>query len=194
MGRDLFSTLYVQLFIIFQSTLPVWGGTDPETGEINNLDISIHPPRVGRDAPPKIIIIAANTFQSTLPVWGGTGRLGVEVGGGQNFNPPSPCWEGHVTAQARNQRRGISIHPPRVGRDCYRGCCRQGRYISIHPPRVGRDYRPGAARSFMQHFNPPSPCGEGPAILVPMQRGEVISIHPPRVGRDIGRSPYWVRC
>ena len=56
--------------------------------------VSIHPPRVGRDA-----LHSSFGFSS----WG--------------FNPPSPCGEGPgetvaVTAQAR-----VSIHPPRVGRD-----------------------------------------------------------------------------
>ena len=55
----------------FQSTLPVWGGTLPVFVQ-HRLDIiSIHPPRVGRD--------------------GGIARLPPHP---QNFNPPSPCGEG----------------------------------------------------------------------------------------------------
>ena len=35
----------------FQSTLPVWGGTDTVPAWATLDDISIHPPRVGRDFP-----------------------------------------------------------------------------------------------------------------------------------------------
>ena len=82
------------------------------------LLISIHPPRKGRDrtAPKSFPPLeefqstlparggtasknpqkpAEPTFQSTLPVWGGTvtaldGEFGIT-----DFNPPSPCGEGH---------------------------------------------------------------------------------------------------
>ena len=36
-----------------------------------------------------------------------------------------------------------------------------------------------------QNFNPPSPCGEGPAHFLVGAIGKDISIHPPRVGRDV---------
>ena len=38
--------------------------------------ISIHPPRVGRDGMKLLVEAKMSVFQSTLPVWGGTwGRL-----------------------------------------------------------------------------------------------------------------------
>ena len=79
--------------------------------------------------------------------------------------------------------------------------------ISIHPPREGRDggFRQGPP--VHGDFNPPSPCGEGQAVLIsirpewvfqstlPARGGTysrewatrlcLISIHPPRGGRDI---------
>ena len=62
------------VFAVFQSTLPVWGGTEqaqePETGK----QISIHPPRVGRDPRLPLSMAGTMTFQSTLPVWGGTAK------------------------------------------------------------------------------------------------------------------------
>ena len=58
--------------------------------------------------------------------------------------------------------RGISIHPPRVGRDrLFLAIMQYANGISIHPPRVGRD-----------------------AGVESDRRGLEISIHPPRVGRD----------
>ena len=131
---------------------------------IHSADISIHPPRVGRDSG-----------------WGsGSG------GWGTDFNPPSPCGEGHFSVLKILDSRNISIHPPRVGRDdCknYNQGQRNGfqstlpvwggtgdryparglRVISIHPPRVGRDLE-----------------------WVRRHDGIPISIHPPRVGRDAG--------
>ena len=76
-------------------------------------------------------------FQSTLPVWGGTGRGRGHVMGELCFNPPSPCGEGLKDADVQTDSMGVSIHPPRVGRDF-------GRVLPL----------PG-----VQCFNPPSPCG-----------------------------------
>ncbi len=62
-----------RLAIMFQSTRPVWGATNAERRDDNAITVSIHAPRVGRDAlgdtfarPP--------SFQSTRPVWGATLR------------------------------------------------------------------------------------------------------------------------
>ena len=131
-----------------------------------SIDISIHPPRVGRDV---------------------------------DQHPPA-------------YPQGISIHPPRVGRDWLRRVLYPcGHPISIHPPRVGRDFyemiytcisqifqstlpvwggtMAGYRAVFIcKHFNPPSPCGEGPGRGPETARPGQISIHPPRVGRDLMRS------
>ena len=42
--------------------------------------------------------------------------------------------------------------------------------ISIHPPRVGRDVLDSVDFTHFLDFNPPSPCGEGPAYccIVPL--------------------------
>ena len=109
----------------FQSTLPVWGATQPLRRRRELLQISIHAPRVGSDmvlhilgyikeisihAPRVGSDIAKNggqhslhTFQSTLPVWGATPRLN---------------WLLSV--------QEISIHAPRVGSDLrwLSGCSR----------------------------------------------------------------------
>ena len=147
----------------FQSTLPVWGGTVAGFGGDYLLDISIHPPRVGRDIrgmrnpmnswisihPPRVgrdccgwaSSRKPTVFQSTLPVWGGT----------------FPAMVGYAACY-------ISIHPPRVGRDMPREALETVSNISIHPPRVGRDIWVNQYLTFPQNFNPPSPCGEGQRI------------------------------
>ena len=80
------------------------------------IEISIHPPRAGRDQLPR-----------DLP----ESRV--------DFNPPSPCGEGHVPRKERHQLDKISIHPPRAGRDGVEHPHGQRLQISIHPPRAGRD-------------------------------------------------------
>ena len=59
-------------------------------------------------------------------------------------------------------------------------------HISIHPPRVGRDGDFFVRLIRGGHFNPPSPCGEGPSAALFTSPPRPISIHPPRVGRDAG--------
>ena len=102
---------------IFQSTIPVWGGTVASfLNSTEIVGISIHPPRVGRD----------------------------HKNDGEQDN------------------QDISIHPPRVGRDggdlmLFDAVAQ----ISIHPPREGRDTARVEEDGDANYFKPPSPCGEG---------------------------------
>ena len=57
----------------FQSTLPVWGATNPAR-----------------------IYTAYDTFQSTLPVWGATATPLMDFCAASDFNPRSPCGERHL--------------------------------------------------------------------------------------------------
>ena len=149
--------------IRFQSTLPVWGGTAVRARDDGDRAlISIHPPRVGRDA------------------WGA-----VQVPEPVNFNPPSPCGEGLLPGPCVDCHAEISIHPPRVGRDfCTSWIASIIVAFQSTLPVWGGTRGKWIVVQLIQHFNPPSPCGEGPG-----ERGlgllyQVISIHPPRVGRD----------
>ena len=124
----------------FQSTLPVWGGTGIQKWYVSYRGVSIHPPRVGRDRLLLYTVRRCIMFQSTLPVWGGMnwysdsyvdaqmfqstlpvwgGITAPALCGGQSFsfNPPSPCGEGCLQRRAPGGGAGVSIHPPRVGRD-----------------------------------------------------------------------------
>ena len=148
---------------LFQSTLPVWGGTTPGCTLTLAMSISIHPPRVGRDQWVCVNVPPYTVFQSTLPVWGGTRSV-----------------------RTTNAVRVISIHPPRVGRDFFTISSSLDKYlISIHPPRVGRDRGNSDQGGRPAYFNPPSPCGEGLLAVLLVVHAEDISIHPPRVGRDL---------
>ena len=128
----------IQAVKVFQSTLPVWGGTHRGRSRLVPHRISIHPPRVGRDSPLSPLAPSVTRFQSTLPVWGGT-VIWQKMGAGPR----------------------ISIHPPRVGRDLASPAIKLIGVISIHPPRVGRDNELVFLLFFLDNFNPPSPCGEG---------------------------------
>ena len=79
-------------------------------------------------------------FQSTRPVRGGTGYKTL-------VDPET----------------GISIHPPRAGRDGGNTCpSALAASISIHPPRAGRDPPTGGRVEISAcDFNPPAPCGAG---------------------------------
>ena len=147
----------------FQSTRPVRGGTKAAAPCRPRCQISIHPPRAGRDTDLATAVAYSVLFQSTRPVRGGTSGLLFAVavhfdfnppapcGAGRSrrsslrllcyFNPPAPCGAGPDLATDEESGDEISIHPPRAGRDhpAYAAVCLAR--ISIHPPRAGRDFR-----------------------------------------------------
>ena len=158
-GTHCFSSFFVGSR--FQSTLPVWGGTFLLHSKAVHVGVSIHPPRVGRDAvvlcdvlqdlivsihPPRVgrdprvgaIPAPGTMFQSTLPVWGGTHPRGYHPRGHRGFNPPSPCGEGQEPLNVR--MISSCFNPPSP--------CGEGRLLVMW----------GRGR---MGFNPPSPCGEG---------------------------------
>ena len=149
-GRDAVLAGHGLQNFLFQSTLPVWGGTC----------------KAGTP------MAADGKFQSTLPVWGGT-RPDAACSCKQfQFQSTLPVWGGTGLFVALALVFVISIHPPRVGRDrCFWQLQLRRGVISIHPPRVGRD-RASKSRLLwaLAHFNPPSPCGEGripfPCVVV----------------------------
>ena len=101
----------------FQSTRPVWGATIFVKLSIHFSKISIHAPRVGRDA-----ALAKNNPHA----W--------------NFNPRAPCGARLCVLHDLPAADVISIHAPRVGRDTVDAAPIVWCKISIHAPRVGRDF------------------------------------------------------
>ena len=123
-----------------------------------HADVSIHAPRVGRDA-----VRVSRCGRTT------------------SFNPRAPCGARHVRRCAVPRPVIVSIHAPRVGRDkarmevntqilCFNPrapcgarrssrvrACKRG--VSIHAPRVGRDTEHSRSRSSARCFNPRAPCG-----------------------------------
>ena len=139
----------------------MWGATIFRLKNHDHVRISIHAPRVGRDALDKISADYTREFQSTRPVWGAT-REKTRDFQAKMISIHAPRVGRDRRRQRERKEAIISIHAPRVGRDVALIDCRMGRGgISIHAPRVGRDRRAGG----------PVPVPE-------------ISIHAPRVGRD----------
>ena len=130
---------------------------------VQQLSISIHAPRAGRDA----------TSWLLTP-------------GTRDFNPRAPCGARRCGLRIKPRGKGISIHAPRAGRDSYR---RKGGAHNVYfNPRAPC----GARRSHSEpseiadHFNPRAPCGARPDPEQAAGSPERISIHAPRAGRDQG--------
>ena len=158
-GRDRLVNAPIVSPSLFQSTLPAWGETQrpqpPGTPSLDFNPLSPHGerPRSGRmsheplqfqstlpawgETPSKSPVNAANEFQSTLPAWGETGN-GDRYHHAQGFQSTLPAWGETV----------VAVH----------GVCH--RIISIHSPRMGRDCNSGSIPTSRRDFNPLSPHGE----------------------------------
>ena len=140
MGRDQSDDGRAEREKIFQSTRPAWGatrsarepcrapidfnpraphGARPGTaGELYlGKLISIHAPRMGRDAQRLTTEADAMKFQSTRPAWGATNPAGDDGARGGHFNPRAPHGARLTVNVPVGVRKGISIHAPRMGRD-----------------------------------------------------------------------------
>ena len=95
MGRDAVLAGHGLQNLLFQSTLPVWGGTTST-----------------------VFLPWAWGFQSTLPVWGGTTCRNPSVLM-PLFQSTLPVWGGTLCRFRGYDAKRISIHPPRVGRDVF---------------------------------------------------------------------------
>ena len=97
-------------------------------------------------------------FQSTRPVWGAT-RCGLLRAAAEQVSIHAPrvgrdCPKCHVS-----QTGNVSIHAPRVGRDLFQLGSVVLVLVSIHAPRVGRDRRCLQSIRTATSFNPRAPCG-----------------------------------
>ena len=129
--------------------------------------ISIHPPHAGRDVTQGLLDVITAIFQSTLPMRGGT-----------------PSMAGRIKAS------GFQSTLPMRGGTPIAHWLQAIQVISIHPPHAGRDFKLQLGHQSVINFNPPSPCGEGPAGIIKRADAEEISIHPPHAGRDTDIGDY----
>ena len=84
----------------------------------------------------------------------------------------------------------ISIHAPRAGSDLLipKDDKATVKFQSTLPVR-GATIKIAVSQKKRRNFNPRSPCGERPDLLVREERGSLISIHAPRAGSDRWRLP-----
>ena len=123
------------------------GGTAYENQNTLTNAISIHPPRAGRDSM-RALTSASRAY----------------------FNPPAPCGAGRNTTYNNIPEIVFqSTRPVRGGTPPALFLCLV-QQISIHPPRAGRDVNASPLSPFSPYFNPPAPCGAGPALAIGLIR------------------------
>ena len=145
---------------LFQSTLPMRGGTVLLPAGLQESPISIHPPRGRRDPLLAALPVPLLHFNPPSP-WGeGPFPEPSTAGRWSDFNPPSPCGEGPVWRTPG--RPPPYFNPPSPWGE---GLCpwktgRSSADFNPHSPQgEGRPERAGSPLN--RYFNPPSPCGEG---------------------------------
>ena len=166
MGRDQGHAAAITTYRRFQSTRPVWGATRLLTHSFKR----------------------GSLFQSTRPVWGATMRTGYQVGVRRYFNPRAPCGARRSGGSGVPLLPIISIHAPRVGRDCaIFAVTGSSGVISIHAPRVGRDVFTRHSATACRLFQSTRPVWGATETSRFSAFASAISIHAPRVGRDTSR-------
>ena len=137
MGRDQ-SPRPARPIMRFQFTRPAWGAT-PSTARVIDafcvsihaprmgrdasrfqicrlLAVSIHAPRMGRDRPRRPPGARRNAFQFTRPAWGAT-IYGDKVLQFCKFQFTRPAWGATTFFHQTSYLSRVSIHAPRMGRD-----------------------------------------------------------------------------
>ena len=127
------------VFLVFQSTRPVWGATPADYPAGWEVVISIHAPRMGRDDmtfdewqewkrisihAPRMgrdwwtkAVLCFRPISIHAPRMGrDTNANTVTVAAGQ-FQSTRPVWGATVTTVEEAKAKIISIHAPRMGRD-----------------------------------------------------------------------------
>ena len=112
--------------------------------------------------------VTAPAFQSTRPVWGATAFSLVWYRGYLISIHAPRVGRDCIVVGTKYHRIKISIHAPRVGRDVKDVDMELKHLISIHAPRVGRDTMTRTMSPLPSNFNPRAPCGArqpGPACV-----------------------------
>ena len=123
-------------------------------------DISIHPPRAGRDD-----LHHHADLRALISI-----------------HPPRAGRD--FSSHAAISSASISIHPPRAGRDSRLAAISAGVKYFNPPAPCGAGLLMRGVLSAVSNFNPPAPCGAGPRDSLNRQVRVGISIHPPHAGRD----------
>ena len=130
------ATIQCDSYTAFQSTRPAWGATIGDWESYNYYMISIHTPRVGRDA-----------------------AAGAEKQSSLNFNPHAPRGARLFDPPHLMHAGPFQSTRPAWGATDTEAITRRMALISIHTPRVGRDRLGRLAEKPQAHFNPHAPRG-----------------------------------
>ena len=176
-------SVFTSVLYKFQSTRPVWGATGFFRRRRLEGIVSIHAPRVGRDA-------HGREWPCAL----------------SSFNPRAPCGARLTGGTRTSTAPTVSIHAPRVGRD-YHDVSQRGVYSTFQstrpvwgatkkdPARAARmmfqSTRPvwGATREenkelWAEMFQSTRPVWGATCKSAFVNQWGAVSIHAPRVGRD----------
>lgn len=166
--------------ITFQPTPPLWRATlSIPIGKLNEIQISIHAPRVEATADDKMIVDAALRFQPTLPVWGRQPSVSRLIRTISNFNPRPRLGR---RQQGSHMGRAQNFNPrPRVGATTTPYQHAQAQTYFNPRPRLGGDYIP-ADRLGDQTFQPTPLCGGATGLCADSRLPLPISIHAPAWG------------
>ena len=96
----------------FQSTHPVWGGTEDYTSADGTTSISIHPPRMGWDCSTRDRKVSVKLISIHPPRMGWDHVTVMDLQPSTHFNPPTPYGVGPKTdTNTPQQKRFQSTHP-----------------------------------------------------------------------------------
>ncbi len=158
-GERLVALYMMPKRLIFQSTLPAWGETFEPYTRKRKTKISIHSPRMGRDAV-AVVIAAAIVISIHSPRMGRDCTNTPKCPCIRYFNPLSPHGERHILDKYEATKSIFQSTLPAWGETTTRSTMPDSPKISIHSPRMGRDLSSRPARGICCNFNPLSPHGE----------------------------------
>ena len=147
--------------------------------------ISIHAPRVGSDCCFRLFWQFDDYFNPRSPCGerrcAGKRTLILT----RDFNPRSPCGERHVCKSLVTSQRVFQSTLPVWGATFGNSQIKKAtRIFQSTLPVWGATGIEYSTASSKPDFNPRSPCGERPGIVVACLVAVLISIHAPRVGSD----------
>ena len=145
--------------------------------------ISIHSPRMGRDAFTRSQNLAYSDFNPLSP-HGERQVPGRRCSKGTYFNPLSPHGERHNSLTVAFALAPFQSTLPAWGETIYAGNIASAACISIHSPRMGRDPMDALGKPVGGGISIHSPRMGRDFPLVDAAVFAHISIHSPRMGRD----------
>ena len=167
----------------FQSTHPLRGATKIIMPIDGQLVISIHAPLAGCDQRgEQIVIIYIISIHAPLAGCDFRSRRGWWSR--RRFQSTHPLRGATSFRHSRSVFLVISIHAPLAGCDEIRKRGSPDISISIHAPLAGCDQLRRRARRRHPDFNPRTPCGVRPTLLIFELLFVYISIHAPLAGCD----------